>query len=283
MLLLAGTVNGAVIAGLFNPWDRALYLSVTARRPFFHVLNWKHPYQAFGSAMMQRTIAQGLWFPLNDALLELVLGNQTTPATAMQSFIAGNAAGAINGLLLNPLSAVKYQCWGSGEPLPVLLVAKRMFADSGRSLLPFVRGTCATVVRDVVFGGSFALVKFGLTELQAGVDDEHRARPLMSSMSASLIAGGCATVLSGPFNYARNMQYATPSSVRRAPSSLSLLRDLFARARLEPFPLVFLQTQLRLGWGTARVAVGMMVGWEVYGRTKHWLDRLVNGASARED
>ena len=38
---IAGISAGSVIAGLFSPWDRALYISVTRRIAFFDRTCWK--------------------------------------------------------------------------------------------------------------------------------------------------------------------------------------------------------------------------------------------------
>jgi hypothetical protein len=54
---VAGLVCGLFQAGLFNPWDRALYLSVRDRRPFLHATNFKNPFQGFWQAIVHRTIA----------------------------------------------------------------------------------------------------------------------------------------------------------------------------------------------------------------------------------
>jgi hypothetical protein len=62
--LVAGTFSGVVQAGLFNPYDRALYLSVRDQRPFVHVGNFVEPFRGFSQAVVQRTIAGGLYFVL---------------------------------------------------------------------------------------------------------------------------------------------------------------------------------------------------------------------------
>jgi hypothetical protein len=54
---VAGIVCGLFQAGLFNPWDRALYLSVRDRRHFLHPANFKNPFQGFWQAIVHRTIS----------------------------------------------------------------------------------------------------------------------------------------------------------------------------------------------------------------------------------
>ena len=59
---VAGIVAGSVIAGFFSPWDRALYISVRDRIPFFDKTCWRNPYQGFLNGMLQRTLSSGLYF-----------------------------------------------------------------------------------------------------------------------------------------------------------------------------------------------------------------------------
>ena len=79
--------------------------------------------------------------------------------------LAGNTAGAINGLILNPLTAVKYQCWGY-ENASFWQTAKRMARKGGAT--PFLTGIGPTVARDTIFGGFFSGIKYKLGMLIAG-------------------------------------------------------------------------------------------------------------------
>ena len=45
--IILGLTTGVITAGIFNPWDRALYLSVKRDRPFLHYDNWRRPYSGF--------------------------------------------------------------------------------------------------------------------------------------------------------------------------------------------------------------------------------------------
>jgi hypothetical protein len=45
--LNSGIISGAVQAVVFNPWDRALYLSVKDLRPFLHLENFRHPFSEY--------------------------------------------------------------------------------------------------------------------------------------------------------------------------------------------------------------------------------------------
>ena len=84
-----------------------------------------------------------------------------------------------------------------------------------------------------------------------------------------------ATILSSPFNYVRNIHYATPPDVQ--PQSFKyILYDLIHQANLKEITkynqLKFVITRLRIGWGTARVGVGMAFGSEFYYFCSQFMD-----------
>jgi hypothetical protein len=119
--LLCGTLSGIATAGLFNPVDRALYLSVINLKPFLHSDNWKQPFQGASNALLHRTISGGLYFAAYD-LIEQPVKSWSVQRSFLQdsrydivvtSFITGTAAGFVNGVVLNPIAAVKYAAWGA--------------------------------------------------------------------------------------------------------------------------------------------------------------------------
>ena len=107
-----------------------------------------------------------------------------------------------------------------------------------------------------------------------------------SLLFSSLLSSSCSftknpTVL----HTCSNMQYATKPGEEAPTTSQSVVR-LFRNASRKPKPLGYLQSRLRIGWvsnefqraliwydafiflkGTARVAIGMAVGFEIYSRT----------------
>ena len=82
----------------------------------------------------------------------------------------------------------------------------------------------------------------------------------------NMIAACAATLMSSPWNYVRNVQYAVPPGTKH-PTAAQALRELLSEAKAKgstAAALKHLQERLRLGWGTARVAVGMAFGAQVY-------------------
>lgn len=71
----------------------------------------------------------------------------------------------------------------------------------------------------------------------------------------------------------RNIKYGW-SAHSVPPGSVRILLDLAKEAKAQGKDAPgFLQNRLRLGWGTARVAVGMAVGQYLYEFTKDRLDK----------
>ena len=263
--LICGLSAGVAQAGVFNPYDRALYLSVKDNRPFLHPTNWYRPYTGFAQSLGGRAVQGGLYFPLEHFFLRFINNayQKTEESDAKLNFLAGTAAGALNAVLLNPISAVKYKTWGREVNHGVLHEVLGMLKKSG-SLRPFYNGLLPTVMRDVVFGGTYTWLR-----LQIKVwFDLSKTEQWMGNF----VAAGFATVLSGPFNYVRTIQFATRSQ-EKAASTMSILSDL-AKQTMDVHngsstlaSLRFLQNKLRVGWGTARVAMGMTFAHAVY----NWL------------
>ena len=139
-ILGCGFCAGLVTAGVLNPWDRALYLSVKDRRRFFHPANWRSPYQGLSQTIVQRASTSGLYFPLEQATSELLQQRGVLAASpAGRGWVTGCIVGTINGVAFNWMAAIKYASWG----LPEKERSFRQTALSmwrGGGIRPFLRG-----------------------------------------------------------------------------------------------------------------------------------------------
>jgi len=249
--LLCGLLSGSTSALLFNPYDRALYLSVKNKRPFLRKDNFVRPFQGVSQSVAHRALSGGLWWPLEDfcqSYSQSILGPGPTA-----KFAAGSLAGVLNGCVNNPISAVRYQCWGEVHP-NLAATAHRMWRGNG--IGGFTKGTAPTVLRDAIFGATFSGTRKTLRE----------DWPMMSGFLVDFVSAACATVLSGPANYARNMIYACPPGTI-APTAMQACWALHAETLAHKglaTRLSVVQQRLRVGWGTVRVAVGMAVGAQMY-------------------
>mmetsp|Transcript_17742 Transcript_17742/g.30142 ORF Transcript_17742/g.30142 Transcript_17742/m.30142 type:complete len:187 (+) Transcript_17742:1-561(+) len=131
-------------------------------------------------------------------------------------------------------------------------------------LRPFTNGLIPTIYRDVVFGGSY-------TFLRLEYQHYFQTTPQYQWLG-NLGAAAIATIISGPFNLARNVQYGT-SSLQTAPTTKEVLRELWKEVRALPSwnqKWHHVQNRLRIGWGTMRVGVGMALGHYVYDECFLW-------------
>ena len=118
------------------------------------------------------------------------------------------------------------------------------------------------MVRDVVFGGVFSGTR-GF--IKSRTDNS----PGPAAFLGNFAAAAAATVGSSPFNYARNMQYATEHN-QPGRSIPKILGRLLAAIRQQPRPLVYLSQRLCVGWGTLRVATGMAMAAQLYDRCQRY-------------
>jgi len=267
-----GITAGILQAGLFNPFDRALYLSITNEVPFLRAENFKNPYNGFMQSVGHRALSSGLYYPLEHFFCELLLSshsdsgdynNQQQPATshiqlhpAFANFLAGTLAGSTNALIVNPITAIKYKSWSREVNQGMLKESMEMFRKGG--LRPFGNGLVPTVLRDLCFGGTYTFLRLELQYLFQLTPEQQWA--------ANMASAAMATVVSAPFNLVRNVQYATRSR-EKADSVSNILRDFVKDANKHETAWQrarYIQNRLRIGWGTVRVAVGMAFGHFMY-------------------
>lgn len=153
--------GGFLQAGLFNPWDRALYLSIKEERAFLNRANFVNPFAGVSQTIFQRSISAGLYFPLEEIFADRLVSSELFGTTSKEiqnnrtliALMAGLLAGASNGILMNPLAAVKYSFWGAKEAERYKTFAEtavEMFKKGGLRI--YFVGAAATVSRDLVFG-----------------------------------------------------------------------------------------------------------------------------------
>ena len=269
-----GISAGILQAGLFNPFDRALYLSITNQVPFLRAENFKNPYSGFMQSLGHRALSSGLYYPLENFFCSLLLNSHSHPGDcdeminqqnkssiihlhpAFANFLAGTLAGSANALIVNPITAIKYKSWGREVNRGMLKESMEMFRKGG--LRPFGNGLVPTVLRDLCFGGTYTFLRLELQYFFQLTPEKQ--------WGANMAAAAMATIVSAPFNLVRNVQYATRSR-EKADTVSKILEDFVEKARSHKTSWQrarYVQNRLRIGWGTVRVAVGMAFGHLVY-------------------
>lgn len=264
-----GILGGAITAGLFNPWDRALYLSVREQRSFLLIDNFRNPFQGVSASIWFRAIAGGLYYPMESIFDGLL----PQPHHPLRPFAVGLFAGLTSGALLHPGNVVKFVMWGDDKATfwNTYSQLKR------RGWQSFSIGLRASLMRDMAFGFSFSGSRAVIIDRFQWVDQQiqQQQSPLAlipdrctwCEALAATVSGGLAVILTSPFNYARNMQLAKALEKEQPPTIREVLTGLHKQTMKQTTILhriQYLQDRLKVGWGSLRVATGMGLGLILY-------------------
>ena len=270
--------SSILCSALFNPWDRALYLSVKYQGSFLSMANFVSPYQGILQSMVQRAFSGSIYYIMQGQMKSFLypyLRNSLGVSELPSQFFVGMFAGSTSGILTNGISAVKYHTWGQDNRTFISSVREMWSLGGYRT---FVKGTGATMGRDMMFGSTYEVLRNLLrsNHLVTGSNDSFKNESL--NFLYNSISAGVATIVSGPLNYVRNIQYATPSHIK-SPSIVEVLRNVCHESNKyanQPFGrFLFFQNQFRIGWGTGRVAVGMAVGQKLFDSVRSELSELL--------
>lgn len=259
-------MSGIVQAVIFHPWDRALYLSQTKRRKFTNMLNWRDPFQGLPATLALRILTASIFFPLEEGITPIA--ENTLGAGGFAHFVSGNIAGGVSAVVLNPIQAVRYRTFSLVNSNQLALRKDTFFrtardmAQTG-GITPFLKGINPTLGRDLVFGGLFTLLRRSFADKFV---DKEADNVRLIRFACDVTAAAIATTASSPFNYARNIMYATPSS---APSqkTFAIVGKLLANASRRPTLALqarYLQQNLKIGAATFRVALSMAMAASTY-------------------
>jgi hypothetical protein len=243
--ILSSSIAGATCTGIMNPADKALYLSIKEKRPYLLKTNFTAPFQGCVQAMFQRAFFGSFYFMMQGEMqvsLYPYLHHQLKFSQAISEFGVGLAAGSVDGILKNSTSAIKYHTWGDHTHSFVTSV-REMWSKGG--VKPFVNGTLATLCRDATYGSTYEMVRWSLRS-QVVSDPHQNGRIFLCNFAAA----GLSTIMSSPFNYARNMQYAAKPGTK-PPAIREVFCGLWHETRESPLSkMSFFQQRFRIGWGT---------------------------------
>ncbi|KAF4699081.1 hypothetical protein FOZ62_025613 [Perkinsus olseni] len=222
-LMMCGLNAGLMQSLIFNPYDRALYLTIKHskdtsgyHRRFLDRRNWpQRPGQYFegvGPAVLQKAVSFGLYFPMEELFLSSPLVEQAGGA-----WLAGTLAGLANGIFTTPFNAVKFSIWRTSQqqysnPVTAINVLKDIQGREG--LRGLFRGCVPTVYRDVTFCLTYATMRHVHS-------NDPQAGGFLGNMASAIVA----TALSSPFNWVRLQEYSHPEVSRRTSQWLRILLE----------------------------------------------------------
>ena len=240
-----GAAVGVFQAFAFNPVDRALYLAVIKSRSLFVAANWSTPLTGVGISCVQRTLSVGLFFPLEDLFRPVIETHIASPHVAAS--LAGIGCGLFSAVTLNPIALVKYNSWRTSNSLDrIIQEGMRTVHTNGWRYLG--RAVGSTILRDSTFGATYSFLRH--VDFRNG-EFLSRSQGPATECAAAVIA----TILSSPFNYARNMQYGAPGPTPRV---VDILWALALETRLRGCG--HLIQRLQLVYAPFRTAFAMAFG-----------------------
>jgi hypothetical protein len=281
--LFSGLVAGTTTAAVCAPVDRALFLSHVHKRPFLQRVNFDAPFQGVSAVLVQRIFSSGMIFPLEDVVRRHLPAEREGGGGVGRNLLAGTLAASLIAVLTNPLASVTAQKWCSGGS--AAQIARSMWLAQGLS--SFNRAIGVTLARDMIWGGSFSVLRHGLRALwdapqvplppqdvprpHAPEMLQQKYNPGLVSFGSNVVAAGVAAALASPFNYARNLQYSTALGQRQVPVHrlLLALADEASEHRRATggSRLLFCARRFTVGWGTLRVSFGIALSSQVYEAT----------------
>lgn len=187
-------------------------------------------------------------------------------------------------MILNQLAVVKYQAWNHREGTSFFSASLQLYRQSG--IVGFFKGIYATGIRDLVFGICYEGFRVGLRinyekivakQPVVVIEPPRTTHKIIVCFLINFSAAAVATLASSPFNYVRSMQFYTASENNHPTNAriLSCLGQLWKETceyKSTVERISFLQQRLRIGWGTARVGVGMAFGQQVF----DWCKRMLS-------
>ena len=178
--VISGLTTGVITAILFNPIDKAIYVSTTKNLSIFNKEVWSKCFKGTINTTLTRLITSGLYFTFLDKLS----ANYSPFHTAFMTSFACN-------LLTNPIQLVKYHSWFNN----ISLNDSSKFIYRSYGIRGFGIGFASIFLRDVCFNYSYLSLK---------KKDDHLHN--LSIITLSLIGVS-------PLNLIKNKKYGKNESI----------------------------------------------------------------------
>ena len=178
--VISGLTTGIMTAIIFNPIDKAIYVSTTKNLSIFNKEVWSKCFKGTINTILTRLITSGLYFTFLDKLS----ANYSPIQTALITSFACN-------LLTNPIQLVKYHSWFNN----ISLNDSSKFIYRSYGIRGFGIGFASIFLRDVCFNYSYLSLK---------KKDDHLHN--LSIITLSLIGVS-------PLNLIKNKKYGKNESI----------------------------------------------------------------------
>jgi len=179
--VFSGVVSGVLSAIVFNPLDKAIFISTTKNISFFNRQVWSNCYNGTSNAILSRLVSSGLYFSFIDHFSKSFSPIQT----------AFTASLLVN-VSTNPVNLVKFHSWFNN-----LSTRESVgFFYKTHGFRGFYIGLPAVFLRDFLFNSSYISFK---------KKDDHL-------FNLALISGSL--VLVSPLNLVKNLKYGSNQDFR---------------------------------------------------------------------
>ena len=220
---------GILQAFIFNPADKAIYKSIIDNTSIFKSSNWNKPFAGSTNNIYSRIITSGLYFYLID---------HTKGYDTIQSSLFISMSTSI---IINPLNVIKYKSYGND--LSSYNALKKTYKQYG---LKFIKiGLGSLIMRDFVFNMVYLKYKKDNNDM---------------IYNCAVIC--CASIISSPFHYIRNMKYNNNESIR------NIIVNFINNIKNVNNKCNYVIRQLGIGHGTLRTIMGVYVGQVMYSTLK---------------
>lgn len=248
---ISGIIGGIANVVLFNPFDRALYLSTGKSSHPFKKQYFQNPFQGVSNAMFQRIISYGFYEPINDILYQHISNNKISDKYS--GILSSVATCCFTGVITSPVSSIKMTNWNTDHDKKLIKLAKIMYKDGG--FRSFFRGTAITMQREMIFGAILGYLT---------VNYNNQKNFYLDLMSFSI-----ATIIASPVNYIRIIIYRSPidstPSIKHIIDQLSNdIKIVYNKTTLFKTMKYVIINKFNVGWGTIRVALGMSISRHIY-------------------
>lgn len=179
--VFSGVITGVISAIVFNPLDKAIFISTTKNISFFNRQVWCNSFNGTSNAILSRLVSNGLYFSFIDHLSQSFSPIQTA-LTA--SFLVNVST--------NPVNLVKFHSWFNNTSTRDSV----SFFYKSYGIRGFYIGFPAVFLRDFLFNSSYISFK---------KKDDHL-------FNLALISGSL--VIVSPLNLVKNLKYGSNQDIR---------------------------------------------------------------------